>query len=92
MDEQGKKSKSALDGVQVEDKAFPLSPIRQQMEKLSKPAKTIVGACHLCGSPIYGHTKLLDGDEPETVFSCKCHSQGQQLLTTKEEGMVREEK
>ncbi len=88
------KSKPVLDGIPVEDKAFPISPLRQQMEKLSKPAKTIVGACCCCGSPIYGHPKLLEGDEPEVVFSCKCHSVGskQQLLSTKEEGMAREGK
>ncbi len=80
------------DAIRAQDKAFPLSPLRQQMEKLSKPARTIVGACPHCGSPIYGHVKLLDGDDPDTLRSCKCLPQGQQLLTAKEEGMSREEK
>ena len=92
---EGENPKSILDHTPVDDRAFPLNPqIRRQMEKMSKPARTIVGACCRCGSPIYGHSKLLDGDDPDVVFSCKCHApEGvKKLSTAKEEGMVQEGK
>ncbi len=93
----GDQQKSVLDNIPVEDRAFPLNPqLREQFEKLKKPAKSIVGACKHCGNPIYGYPLLLEGTRPETERSCDCYvptrNVQQQLLNTKEEGMAKEGK
>lgn len=63
------KEKSILDGIPVDDKAFPLRKPPAPPSPLNK-----VSVCPVCGAPIYGHDYWLvqPGKEPEVVYSCKC--------------------
>lgn len=60
-------SKSVLDGVKVEDKAFPLF-------KGDLPNLVVVGHCPTCGNPIYGKVTVARGEVPVTQRSCDCPS------------------
>jgi hypothetical protein len=62
------KSKSVLDNVPVEDKAFPLNDQRDL---------TIVNYCKTCGNPIYGYDSLGPEDTILIKYSCECRSQPQ---------------
>lgn len=64
------KTKSVLDGVPVDDKAFPL---RGQLGGFQESKHLqIVGKCSSCGAPIYGDSTILENTEPHVKYSCKC--------------------
>lgn len=74
--------KSVLDDVSVKDDAFPLNkslPPNLQ----SSPALVVVGACSLCGSPIYGPRVVrLESGEVVTRRTCDCKATGLTLEGT----------
>jgi hypothetical protein len=63
------KQKSILDGVPIDDKAFPLIG-----EKNAEDNETIgiVSKCSLCGSPIYGPSYIRSNKEPVVRRTCNC--------------------
>lgn len=70
------KSKSVLDNVPVEDKAFPLKkdqPHYGQAESW-QPALEVVGHCPNCGSPIYGSPRIALNAVPQVKHSCECRN------------------
>jgi hypothetical protein len=69
------KPKSILDGVKVEDKAFPLRDKLPTNEECAPKGMEIVSDCPDCGGPIYGHRRLEPGAGFATVvFSCTCRN------------------
>lgn len=68
-----KEIKSILDGVLVEDKAFPLSKrnLSQQEPDQGRPL-VIVGYCQSCSSPIYGPKEVGKQEEIIVRRSCLC--------------------
>jgi hypothetical protein len=66
-----KQEKSVLDGMPVEDKAFPLRG--KLPERKSPPPKLeIVGSCPSCGAPIHGLKTITAGQDAHTTYSCQC--------------------
>lgn len=63
--------KSLLDGVPVDNRAFPLgkaTPVKLADEL------SVVGNCPTCGAPIYGSPKVAkQGAVLEVTFACSCH-------------------
>ncbi len=60
------KPKSILDGVPVDDKAFPLNkpPVRRT---------TQVGNCPACGNPIYAPTECRSDEQIPVQRTCVCN-------------------
>ena len=61
------KNKSILDGVPVQNTAFPSSDDYQGCGILEQ-----VGNCPTCGGPIYGRKEVRPGEFPVTQRSCTC--------------------
>lgn len=61
-------NKSCLDGIKVEDNAFPLN----KTYACGKLFLEIVSNCNKCGAPIYGQKLLKEGDIPKIQYSCTC--------------------
>ncbi len=59
--------KSVLDDVPVDNSAFTGSP-----DYRNKGLLEVVGQCPNCGSPIYGHKELIQGQFPVVQHSCRC--------------------
>lgn len=76
--------KSVLDNIEVKDKAFPLEQQRNPPPWKNvphKPLLDIVGTCPRCGAPMYGKKRIIQGEEPETVYSCTCRTTQSSQLT-----------
>lgn len=68
-----KKDKSVLDGIPVEDKAFPLHKGGTSAAGCGKdPQLVIVGHCPQCGGPCYGKMTVFANEKPPIVYSCNC--------------------
>jgi hypothetical protein len=65
-----RKTKSVLDGIPVEDRAFPLSGAKDW--KRTEAAMEVVGHCPKCGSPVYGYKYVPEGAAPPVAYSCDC--------------------
>lgn len=60
--------RSALDGIPVANKAFPLN------NPTLAATMTVVGACTTCGNPIYGQATTSADQYPVTQRTCMCHT------------------
>lgn len=68
------KAKSILDGVKVEDKAFPLSKHKEM--KHGEQPMDVVSSCPHCGAPIYGLKWIVTADiAPPIKYTCICHQE-----------------
>ncbi len=66
------KPKSILDGIEVEDNAFPLR--KNLPGEKSIPLLSVVGHCPSCGSPVYGDKYVVSGEVPRVTRSCACQA------------------
>ncbi len=67
------KQKSILDGIEVEDSAFPLRKnLPEQQPSILLLA--VVGHCPSCGSPVYGDKYVVAGETPRVTRSCACQA------------------
>jgi len=74
------KDPSVLDGVMVDDKAFPLRPAAEKRLE-------ITGHCPHCGAPIYGCPRIPFDTVPVVTYACTCWRRSglvAQQLETKE--------
>ncbi len=66
-------NKSALDGIPVDDRAFPLggSSTAPQKHEEHQAFAEVVGNCPVCGAPIYGQRRLVVAP-PRIARTCAC--------------------
>lgn len=73
MNEKATNQKSILDGIPVEDKAFPLGKKPE-----GKALQEVVSQCPACGAPIYGQ-RMTTETNPSVTYSCFCRMRGGDL-------------
>lgn len=69
-------SKSALDGVPVDDRTYQL------LSRTNQNHLDIVGHCPQCGSPIYGNKRIAVTASPVSRPSCNCAQHHKDLSAT----------
>ncbi len=63
--------KSVLDGIQVDEKGFPMYPFQAPAGYITR---AIVGACAKCGAPIYSED-FNTAKEPSVKHTCECNKE-----------------
>ncbi len=70
--------KSILDGIQVDDKAFPLHKVVEK--KCEKQVLIFAGGCPECGAPIYGPSWVEKGEPVHIEYNCSCRLQRKSFM------------
>lgn len=65
--------RSILDGIPVEDKAFPLHQNKGSLAPAAVGRLSVVGNCP-CGAPIYGPKEIPPGTSPDLHRTCACRT------------------
>ena len=64
--------KSVLDGLPVDNKAFPLQGVGSCNKSPPSSHLVVLSSCPQCGAPIYGNRQVDYGEFPVVQYSCTC--------------------